>query len=344
MFYTKKLRGVLSTVLLSCVMVLGLSSTTSINTLAAGVVLTVSPVNQLVATANTVTLGLTTTTAVPVTGIIEVVYPTAGYTGTPTLSVALGVVGATTTTTSGSDTIASAVVNTIIPVGANSITVTGLTTSATANNNLFTVYTSAGDYGAAFQYVGSANQVTVRAVVPITLSFAIRNAADTANTNSCDMGNLSVSAVGSCAYRLKVATNAENGYTINTVTTGNFTNGTNNFVNAALGTSGTPQTAGIELYGARINKGSITGVGGTTILAPVYDAGSSNNVSYVNTSVAALVTADKPNNPASTDLINTTLVTHEASINTSTAAGIYTQKVTYTITPSFSIPASIPQN
>jgi hypothetical protein len=344
MFYTKMLRGVFSTVLILGVMVLGLGNALSINTFAAGVAITVSPSIQTVSTAGSVTLGLTTTTVIPVNGLVQVVYPTAGYTGTPSLAIGGGTVGATITTTSGTDTIAEATVIGAVSAGAKTIVITGLTSSAVSGNNLFTVYTSAGDYGAAFQYVGNANQVTIRAIVPVALSFAIRNAADTANTNSCDMGNLSVSTVGSCSYRLKVATNAEFGYTISTVTSGNLTNGTASFPNAAVGTAGTggtTQVAGTELYGAKINKGSVTTAGGTTTLASVYDAGT-NNVLYNNTATADLVTTDKPNNPSATDTTNTTLVTHEASIAASTAAGIYTQRVMYTVTPSFAPPVGPP--
>jgi hypothetical protein len=339
MFYTNKmLRGVFSTVLLLGVMVLGLGNALSINTFAAGVAITVTPSTQAVSTATSVALGFTTTTAIPVNGLVEVVYPTTGYVGVPSLAIAGETVSATAITTSGSDTIATVSATAAITAGAKTITVSGLSTSAVSGNNLFTVYTSAGDYGAAFQYVGNSNQVTVRAIVPVALSFAIRTADDTANTNSCDMGNLSVSTVGACSYRLKVATNAEYGYTISTVTSGNLTNGTANFPNAAAGAGGaggTLQVAGTALYGAKINKGSITTAGGTTTLAGVYNAGTTKDVLYNNTVAADLVTASKPNNPAATDLVNTSLVTHEASINASTAAGIYTQKVTYTVTPSF---------
>jgi hypothetical protein len=345
MFYTKKLRRSLFTVLVLGVMVLGLGNAFNINTLAAGMAVTVAPATAPVSTATSVALSFTTTTTVSSAGTIEVVYPTASYSGTPVLSVATGLLGSTTVTTSGADTIASALVlSASIPVGANTITVAGLTTTG-AGNNSFTVYTSGGDFGAGFQYVGNANQVTVRAVVPISLSFVIRNSADTANTNVCDMGNLSVTAVSSCSYRLKVATNAQYGYTINKSTSGNFSNGSYGFPNAAVGTAGTggtAQAAGTPLYGARIVKGSITAPTGVTTLNAAYDAGATNDVEYVSTTEADLVSADKPNNPATTDTTNTSLVTHEAAVDASTPAGIYTQKVTYTVSPSFATPPPAP--
>jgi hypothetical protein len=317
-------------------MVFGLFATT-LTTHAAGVAVTVAPSSLAVSTAGSVTLTFTTTAIVPIGGTVQVLRPTAGYTGTAALTVSAGAVGATVNTTSGSESVATGTVTTAIPAGAVTVTIAGLTSSATAGNNAWKVYTSAGDYGANFQYVGAANVVAVRARVPLQLAFTIRNAADTADTNICDMGDLTTAAVGFCEYRLKVATNARSGYTINVNTTGNFTNGTDNFANAAVGTGGAGGTniaAGTENYGARVTAGSITGAGGTTTLATVYSAGA-NDVSYVNTTSATLLTANKPNSPTATDLTNTSLVRHEAAISANTAAGLYTQTVTYTIAPSF---------
>jgi hypothetical protein len=318
-------------------MVFGLFATT-LPAHAAGVAVTVAPSSIAVSTAGSVTLTFTTTTVVPIGGTVQVLRPTAGYTGTAALTVSTGAVGATVNTTSGAESIATGTVTTAIPAGALTVTIAGLTTSATAGNNAWKMYTSAGDYGANFQYVGAANVVAVRARVPLQLAFTIRNAADTADTNICDMGDLTTVAVGFCEYRLKVATNAKTGYTVNVTTSGNFTNGTDNFANAAVGTGGaggTAQAAGTELYGTKVTKGSITGAAGTTTLATVYDAGATNNVSYVNTTSATLITANKPNSPTTTDLTNTSLVRHEAAISANTAAGLYTQTVTYTIAPSF---------
>ena len=308
-----------------------------INAHAAGVVITVTPSTAAVSTATTPVLALTTTAIIPVGGTIQVTRPTAAYTGTASLAVSAGAIGATTNTISGTESVSTATVSTAIPVGALSITVTGLTTSATASNNSFKVYTSAGDYGANFQYVGSANVVAVKARVPLILSFAIRDTTDTSNTNSCDMGDLTTAAVGFCEYRLKVTTNARLGYTINSITSGNFTNGTDNFNNAAVGTGGTGGTAiaaGTENYGAIVTKGSITAAGGTTTTAAAFSAGTSD-VAYVHAASNTIVTANKPNAPATTDLTNTTLVRHEAAISANTPAGLYTQTVTYTIAPSF---------
>jgi hypothetical protein len=296
--------------------------------------LTLSPASVGVQTSQDIELGSTLLNSIPTGGVIQVVYPTASYTGTPTLTVSSSI-GSTTVTTSGDNTIITGTLINSIPAGSTLITVSGLTTSATPSVNPFTLYTSTGDFGSAFQYVGGANEVIITGIVPVSLSFVIRNADDTANTNICDMGNLSITTIGTCSYRLKVRTNAQNGYTINKTSEGGFTNGSYTFTNAAVGATGTAQTAGTELYGAKIDKGAVTTPGATVTLAPDYDAGATNNVDYSGTSPEALVNSSKPNNPTAIDTVNTSLVTHEAGIQASTPAGIYTQKVIYTVVPVF---------
>lgn len=318
--------------ILAAVGILSAGLTSTQNTHAAGVVVTVTPSASAVSTAGTITLAFPAL-AVPAAGTIQV-YRNTGYTGTAAFALSTGTVSATgTVSTSGTENSQTLTIGTATTAGTLTITVTGLTSPATAGNYAWKIFTSAGDYGANFQYVGQANVVQVRARVPLSLAFAIRDTTDLTNTNICDMGDLTTSAVGFCEYRLKVTTNAQAGYTINVVTTGNLTNGTANFINAAAGAAGTAQVVGTELYGAKVTAGTITGVGGTTTLATAYTG--ANDVAYVNTTATTLLTANKPNNPATTDTANTTLIRHEASISGSTSAGLYTQTVTYTIAPSF---------
>ena len=324
---------IFTSVLLVAMFAMSFASTVS--SFAAGQTVTVTPSTTTVSTAVSTTLAMPTSAIIPIGGTIQTSYKTTTYTGTPTMTVA-GATGTTDSVVSGANTIVTFTVTTApIAIGTINITIAGLTTTATATNSAWEVYTSAGDYGAAFQYIGQANVVNVRARVPLLLSFVIRNAADTANTNICDMGDLSLTAIGFCEYRLKVATNAKSGYTINVNTSGNFTNGSDVFANALAGATGTNIVAGTETYGALITKGAITGATGTTTLATAYNAGATNFVNYANTTAAALITANKPNAPAVTDLVNTSLVRHEAAINANTPAGLYTQTVTYTVAPSF---------
>jgi hypothetical protein len=300
------------------------------------VAITLAPTTIAVSTGTTPTLAMTTTAIIPIGGTIQVLRPTAGYTGAVTLSVSAGAIGATATTTSGTDTVYTATVTTAIPVGALTITTTGLTSTSTAANNAFKVYTSAGDYGANFQYVGKANEVTVRARVPMQLAFVIRDTGDTANTNVCDLGDLTTTLVNNCEYRLKVTTNAKNGYTINVQTSGNLTDLTNNFANAVAGPTGTVQTAGTEIYGVKVTPNTVTGASPTVTLNSAYTSASTNLINYTTTSSTNLVSYNKPNSPAASGATtNTTLVRHEAAISGSTPAGLFTQTVTYTVSPSF---------
>lgn len=305
---------------------------------AAGVVTTVTPNVRAVSTAGTVTLGYTSTAVVPITGNIRVAFNnTYGGAAAATFTINGVAPSAFPSAVSGGTRTYTLTPGASVAVGAVSIVISGLTTPATQGNYPFTVFTSTNDYGGNFQYVGQANVVNVRAVVPISLSFVIRNTGDTADTNTCDMGDLSTVAVGTCSYRLKVGGNPTNGFTISVATSGVFTNGTYNFSDAAIGSGGSGGTnivAGTERYGALITKGSITN--GTTTLAAVYDAGLTNSVSYVNAAPATLVTYSGPNNPGvSGDTTNTVLVAHNAGISSNTAAGLYTQTVTYTVNPSF---------
>ncbi|MEI6729075.1 MAG: DUF2341 domain-containing protein [bacterium] len=171
------------------------------------------------------------------------------------------------------------------------------------------------------------------------LSFSIRNAADTANVNTCDMGTASTTAVSSCSYRLKVGTNAVNGFTISMKASGVLTNGSYTVNSAAAGAGGSGgtdisnSTAGTENYGVFITKGSVTG--GTTALTSIFNAGATNEVKYDYTTVSSLLTASGANSPGATDTTNTSLVSHLFNISGSTPPGNYTQSITYTVAPSF---------
>jgi hypothetical protein len=316
-----------------------LISGSSLKADAAGITPTVAPSAQTVSTLANVTLTFTPVTPITNGSTIAVGIPS-GYTGGAALTNADVTVTGTNIistvesgfTATGFTSTLTASANVTAPV---TIVIGGtnkLTSPVTAGNYAFTVYTSVGDLGANFQYVGQANVVLVKAVVPVSLSFVIRNATDTANTNTCDMGNLSVASIGNCNYRLKVGSNAAS-YAVSVSTSGNFTNGTYNFTNAAAGATGTAITAGTERYGAIITPGSATN--GTVSLATAYSAGA-NNVNYANTVAGTLLTVTGKNNPTgSGDTTNTTLVNHNAAINSTTAVGQYTQTVTYTVLPTF---------
>jgi hypothetical protein len=308
------------------------------NVNAAGVAVTVTPSAAAVSTTGNIDLLFTTTNALPVGSKLTVLYPNT-YTGTAAFTIngaaATPVISAIAATSQTQAVLTTAAI--INPATAVTVSVSGLTKPSILGNYSFTVYTSKGDYGAVLQYVGDANVVQISAFVPLNLSFVIRDAADAANTNTCDMGMLSTSAIGSCSYRLKIGTNATSGYTVSVQTSGNFTNGTKNFTNAAAGSAGTLIAAGTEMYGVKASAGSITApTPATMTLATPYSTSATNVVSYVNTAPALLATATGPNAPlVSADATNTMLIEHKAAINANTGAGLYTQTATYTVTAAF---------
>lgn len=307
----------------------------------AGVSLTVTPSTNNVATSGNVSVSFVTTSAMSIGNTITLTYSNS-YTGTiSTVNTTVNTVAPSnvSNSVSGSNIVSVLTLANNISNGATvTISTTALTTPNTAGNYSFLIRTT-NDFGGNFQYVGQANVVQVTAFVPTNLSFSIRNSADTANTNVCNLGDAFVSSVVSCSYRLKVGTNAKNGYTISMISSGNLTNGTDNMNNAAVGSSGTGGTnisAGTENYGVVVSPGSVTRSGGTVSLGSIFNAGATNSVLYNYTSNQALLTANKPNNPATSgDTTNTSLVTHNLGITTDTPTGSYQQTVTYTVSPSF---------
>ncbi len=190
------------------------------------------------------------------------------------------------------------------------------------------------DFGAALIYVGSANVVNVTAQVEPALSFVIRNTADTGNTNTCALGTLSLVAVNTCGYRLKVTTNSGSGYAIQINTDGDLRrSGSGDVINSLdidRVAENSTVTAGVEGYGIAITAGSITG-GTLTLQGDFTD----NDTPLPISSVTSLATTNGNNNPATTDTTNTMLITHRASMDGDTTTGNYTQQVTYTASANF---------
>lgn len=205
-------------------------------------------------------------------------------------------------------------------------TTTGIYSIAVTDNN-------DNDFGAALVYVGDDNDVTITAVVAPTLAMAIRNNADTADTNACALGSLTVSAVNTCDYRIKVTTNAASGYTVNFLADGDLRrSGSGDVADADdidLVVENNTVSAGTEAYGVALTGGSATG-------GSITESGNFNDddTPIPNTSTS-LYTASGPNNPGATDTTNTALVTHRAAIDGGTNTGNYNQVVTYRVTATF---------
>jgi hypothetical protein len=168
-------------------------------------------------------------------------------------------------------------------------------------------------------------------VVYRDISFDIRNSADTANTNSCNLGEMTTSATSSCSYRLKVSSsNLDTGYDIYVKTSGNLTAGaSSNLPNAILGDIIDSSTLGSAKYGTNVAPGDITS--GTISRTAIVNTANTSPYNY--TTDTKIITALGNNTPAATTTTNTSLITHLVNISNSTPGGYYTQTVTYTVVP-----------
>ena len=183
------------------------------------------------------------------------------------------------------------------------------------------------DFGAALIYVGDDNDVTVTASVTPLLAFAIRNAADTSDTNVCDLGILTTAAVSTCEYRLKVSTNASGGYTVQVTTDGDLDTSGGSTIDPVI--ENALVSAGSEEYGIAFNGGAAT-------VGTITESGDFNDDDTPLPGVATnLYISDGANQPAATDLVNTALVTHRAAIDSNTNTGNYDQVVTYYVSATF---------
>jgi len=299
---------------------------------AAGVAVTVTPSEAATGDTTNKVVSFTTATEIPIGGTVIVSYADAYVDTTLTDAGVVMNVGAPTEVVSiANNTVTFTTTEVIAASTAVTITFTGsaLVAPSTAGNYSYVVTTTAGtsgDFGAALQYIGDDNDVLVTAQVQPTLAFAIRNDGDTADTNVCQLGVLSMTAVKTCAYRLKVTTNADSGFTVTMASSGALTDGTND-INAI--TEGSTVAAGTEGYGVAFAGGAITG-GNVTEQGDFTDDDTPVPVPSTN-----LYIADGNNNPIAIDTTNTALVTHRAAVDANTNTGNYSQTVTYTVTASF---------
>jgi hypothetical protein len=189
------------------------------------------------------------------------------------------------------------------------------------------------DYGSTLVYVGDDNDIAVTASVIAILSFALRNSSDTSDTNACALGTLNLTSVSTCAYRLKPATNAASGYTVQINSDGDLRRSGSGNVADSEDLDPIPEgntvASGSEGYGLAFNGGACTG-GSITEQGDFND----DDTPFPMTSTD-LYSCDGPNSPAGTDTTNTALVTHRAAMDAGTLTGNYTQTVTYYVSASF---------
>jgi hypothetical protein len=212
---------------------------------------------------------------------------------------------------------------------------------ATSSTTSFTT----SDGGAALYYVLGGNEVNVIASVPSSLSFSIRNAADTGNTNVCQFGTLALNAVSLCSYRLRIATNAANGFTATVQPNGEF-NVSGHATMTAIGND-LPFAAGTEAYGVAMLSGATSGGrnGANNFDLPAIEAGATEDASLTFnidstpldfTSATTVLSFTAPFNAlAAPSPTTTTMVVHGASVGAATPYGQYAQTVTYRVTGSY---------
>lgn len=226
----------------------------------------------------------------------------------------------------------------------------GMTTTTPTNYSIALLVTSSTytgftttDFGAALYYVLGGNQVSVTAVVPATLSFSIRNSADSANTNICQLGTLSLSAVNTCTYRLRIATNAANGFSTTIQADHDFATPT--FATMTNIVDNSSFTAGVEAYGISALAGATIGGRQATssfFTDPVVESNFATttfdtDASPVPTSTSGIIISFPRSfkTGVAPSTTTTSAVTHAAAIDGGTPTGNYSQTVTYRVTGSF---------
>lgn len=187
------------------------------------------------------------------------------------------------------------------------------------------------------------NSVTIDYTPPtpvtpvIDLAFAIRNATDTADTNTCDIGTASLTTTQTCSYRLKVSTSNSTGYFVFVATNTGLRHETfaTNITDSNTGTLGgnliDNTTAGTERYGIKVTPGAITGTGSITASS---DYNSANSVKLNTLNVSELMLTSNADN-VPTGISQQPLIEHNLNISSATDAGNYTQNVTYTVVLKF---------
>ncbi|MFA6096180.1 MAG: hypothetical protein WC788_00965 [Candidatus Paceibacterota bacterium] len=179
------------------------------------------------------------------------------------------------------------------------------------------------------------DQVTVSAEVPGTLTFAIRNSAETADTNACALGTLSTSSVSSCSYRLKIGASTSAGFQVGLWADDQLNQASASIDIDDIAENGTV-SAGTEGHGITVASPTNAGAAGTattwTEQSPFDDDDTPIPVGEPNMDVIFSSNGTQDVDMLGTgDTDGTTLITHETAISTATQAGSYDQIITYVV-------------
>ena len=188
--------------------------------------------------------------------------------------------------------------------GANQIT-----NPSAGNDYQISIGGTMSDSGSLAVSIITSDSVTVSATVDSTFTFTISSA-------TCALGTLSTASVSSCTYTITTTTNAEDGYTTTIIEDGNLRDGTPDIDDVSDGTV----TAGSEEYGASSNDADSLDIITTSGDAASPITGTAQSV------------ATQASGPVSADAV---IVTHHASIASTTIAGSYSHIVTLVSTGTF---------
>ncbi len=145
------------------------------------------------------------------------------------------------------------------------------------------------------------------------MTLQIKDPSTASNINTCNLGVLSPAAVNTCSYRVAAGTNGSGGMNLNAIVDGLLNSGGNDINNVADGTV----TAGAEEYGVSMTAGT-----GWTLASP-FDSGDDP----ITTTLQKFASASAVVDDSSSATWN--VVTHKASITSSTVTGSYDQIVSY---------------
>lgn len=240
------------------------------------------------------------------------------------------------------------------------VTTDGNLESSTVNASYSISVTTSLDAGIALFYVGNDNDVVVTALVEPTLSFNIRTADDSADTNICDLGTLTSAGAPNidgdgadaheCEYSLAIATNSASGFSA-TIHADQQMTGPGSATIAAVADVAAAFTAGTAEYGivevVAADSGFTSGTTYDTALTVGSDAGFDYSVDVAPIPIGAGSAATILSNTAAVDYAagtaslpsgatqDVSIVVHGAAVPPAQAAGVYTQTVTYYVTASF---------
>lgn len=177
---------------------------------------------------------------------------------------------------------------------------------------------SFGDMGTISIQVLTTDTVGFKATIEPSISFALRNAADTGSASGCNFGTVSKSIVSECSYRLAAETNNPKGFQLWVSSDGALRNDNYSIAGVA---ENQVVTAGTEGFGL-----ALTAASGLT------EAGDFNDDDTpVPVGNSLLISSNLVYNYIEGDLSTSSLITLKLAVSSQTGAGSYSQQITYSI-------------